>query len=137
MGARKTNFQLAFALLPTISCGLIPTLLFGSALGQWGSNLIWGSYFGLGWCLAAFGSSGIVHDQFSTTIGIAWGWLAMIPLYSASGWLWKRLSESGRCRALILLLLSLVPMLPAKVLLDWDAAGIHLPDYMAHLASSY
>jgi hypothetical protein len=28
-------------------------------------------------------------------------------------------------------------MVPAKVMMDWRAAGVHLPDYMIHLASAY
>ncbi|MDZ7283811.1 hypothetical protein N4G62_17420 [Sphingomonas sanguinis] len=62
---------------------------------------------------------------------------SLIPLYPASGWLWPRLSEAGRRKALILLLLPLLPAAPAKILLDGDAAGVDLPDDMAHLASSY
>jgi len=133
----QARFRSEFVILPSLSCGILPSMLFGVTLGQWGSNVIWGSYFGLGWCLAAFRYGGIMLDRPVTAIGMAWGWLAMIPLYFASGWLWDRLSERGRRRALLLLRLSLLPMVPAQVVMGWDAAGFHLPDYTAHMASSY
>jgi len=133
----KGIFRLCHVALPMIMCSALPTLLFGLWLGQWGSNVIWGSYFGLGWCLSAFWTGGILHDRVSTAIGMAWGWLAAIPLYLASEWLWDRLTDRGRRRALLILLTSGLPMVPAKVLMDWNDAGFHLPDYTLHMALSY
>ena len=49
----------------------------------------------------------------------------------------SRASESGQRKALMLFLLSRSPMVPAKVVMDWRAGGVHLPDYMIHLASAY
>ncbi|WP_454278589.1 hypothetical protein [Sphingomonas sp. Marseille-Q8236] len=132
----KTAFRCCFVALPMIACSVLPTLLFGLWLGQWGSNVIWGSYFGLGWCLSALWSGSIVHDRMSMAIGVAWGWLAAIPLYLASGWLWERLTDRGRKRAFLMLLISGLPMVPAQILMSWDSAGFHLPDYTLHLAWS-
>ncbi|MDY0960136.1 hypothetical protein SOM26_15680 [Sphingomonas sp. CFBP8993] len=136
MKTSKADFRLIFVALPTTSASILATLLFGLSLGQWGSNLIWGSYFELGWCLSAFWSGGLFHDRFSMAVGVAWGWIAMIPLYAASGWLWEQLSERGRAWAIRMLLLSALPMAPGQRLMDWEAAGIHLPDYTLHLARS-
>ena len=83
----KAQFRILFVLGPFLMTSIVPSLLFGILFGEWGTNLIWGSYFGLGWCLSAFASGNIVHDNFSTAIGLIWGWLALVPLYFVAGWL--------------------------------------------------
>jgi hypothetical protein len=133
----KVQFQRLFVLVPGLSCSLAPSLIVGTLFGEWGSNPLWGSYFGLGWCLSAFWSVGQVHDRLSTDIGLIWGWLALLPLYSGAGWLWDRATPRRRRIAVRILWLSSLPMLPARAMLALDAAGIHLPDYITHLATSY
>jgi len=133
----KPKFRLVFVVVPFVACGIVPTIIFGIMLNQWGSNLLWGSYFGLGWCLMAFWSGGLVHCRISTDVGLLWGWLALVPLYFFASWLWERTSEHGRKLAVLLLAVSTLPMVPAKVLMGLDEHGIHLPDYNLHLNESF
>lgn len=133
----EREFQAYFVLGPLLFSSIVPSLIFGIAVDQWGSNLVWGSVFGLGWCLAAFASGRVVHDTLSTTIGLAWGWFVLIPLYIASGWLWRRLSDKGRRAAIVGLLVSLLGAVPAETIMAWNQHGFHLPDYSLHLATSY
>ena len=133
----KAQFRILFVLGPFLMASIVPSLLFGILIGEWGTNLIWGSYFGLGWCLSAFASGNIVHDHFSTAMGLIWGWLALVPLYFASGWLWERLPVRGRKRAIALLALSFFVIVPAHTIMGWDEQGLHLPDYTLHLNLSY
>ena len=136
-GMTQTQFRTVFVVGPLLSASIVPSLLFGIIAGQWGSNLIWGSLFGLGWCLAAFASGNIVHDSFSTNVGVVWGWLALVPLYYWSGWLWRTLDDRKRRAAVALLLLSFLLVVPAKTLMNWEEHGLHFPDYSLHLATSY
>ena len=133
----RRTFRAYFVLGPLLFSSIVPSLIFGIALGEWGSNVIWGSFFGIGWCLAAFASGTVLHDSLSTTVGLLWGWFALIPLYLASGWLWEQLSEKGRRRAIAGLLVSLLIAVPARTITAWDQHGFHLPDYLLHLATSY
>ena len=133
----QAEFRLLFVVGPLLFASIVPSLLFGALLGQWGSNLIWGSLFGLGWCLAAFASGNIVHDSFSTNVGLIWGWVVLIPLFFASGWLWRNLDDSKRRAAVFILLLSFLVDVPAKILMSWDQHGVHFPDYTLHVATSY
>lgn len=133
----QREFRAYFVLGALLFSSIVPSLIFGIAVGQWGSNVIWGSVFGLGWCLAAFASGTVVHDTISSAIGLVWGWFVLIPLYFASGWLWRRLSDKGRRRATAGLLVSLLIAMPAKTVMAWDQHGFHLPDYSLHLATSY
>jgi len=133
----KVQFRSLFVVGPLLMASIVPSLLFGVLIGEWGTNLIWGSYFGLGWCLSAFASGSLVHDRVSTDAGLIWGWLALMPLYSAAGWLWERLSARNRTWAVALLALSFIIMVPAHTIMGWDEQGIHLPDYTLHLNLSY
>lgn len=133
----EREFQTYFVLGPLLFSSIVPSLIFGIAVDQWGSNPIWGSVFGLGWCLAAFASGTVVHDTLSTSLGLAWGWFVLAPLYFASGWLWRRLGNKGRRRAIAGLLVSLLMAVPANTIMAWDRNGFHLPDYSLHLATSY
>lgn len=133
----KARFRVLFVVIPLIACSLGPTLIFGLLVGQWGTNVLWGSYFGLGWCLSAFWSGNIVHDRLSTATGLIWGWLALVPLYFAAGWLWEWVSQRARRVAVIALAVSALIIVPAKTMLHFDRIGIHLPDYTTHLATSY
>lgn len=131
------TFVTCLTLGPTLSASMLPTLLFGLTLGEWGSNLIWGSYFGLGWCLSALWSGSIVHDSFSTWVGFAWGWLAIIPLALISSRLWRVLNARRRRRVLIAVGASLVLCMPSSLMLSLDGSGVHLPDYTTHMVTSY
>ena len=133
----ERQFRTYFVLGPLLFSSIVPSLIFGMAFNQWGSNVVWGSVFGLGWCLADFASGTVVHDTLSTTIGLVWGWFVLLPLYFASGSLWRRVSEKGRRRAISGLLVSLLIAVPAKTIMAWDQHGLHLPDYSLHLATSY
>ncbi len=133
----ERQFRIYGVIGPLVFSSIVPSLVFGAALNQWGSNVVWGSVFGLGWCLAAFASGTVVHDTLTTTIGLVWGWFVLVPLYFASGWLWRQLSEKGRRRALAALLASFLFAIPAKTIMAWDQHGFHLPDYSLHLATSY
>jgi hypothetical protein len=116
---------------------IVPSMLFGLFLNQWGSNLIWGSVFGFGWCMAAFATGGLIHNDMAAWVGILWGWLVLVPLFFFSGWLWRRLSPRRRVLAIKLLLLSFLLDLPAKSFMWLDAHHIHFPDYSLHAAESY
>ncbi|MCW4461563.1 hypothetical protein OK349_07575 [Sphingomonas sp. BT-65] len=133
----KAQFSLVFVLLPFLACSILPSLLFGVLFGEWGSNLIWGSYFGLGWCVAAFWSGGLVHDLSAARIGIAWSWLALLPLYPLAGLLWEKTSVRGRNVALATLGLSALLSVPARAVMYLEECGIHIPDYTLHMALSY
>ena len=111
------QFRTYFVLGPLLFSSIVPSLIFGMAFNQWGSNVVWGSVFGLGWCLADFASGTVVHDTLSTTIGLVWGWFVLLPLYFASGSLWRRVSEKGRRRAISGLLVSLLIAVPAKTIM--------------------
>ena len=133
----QVQFRTIFVIGPLLFSSIIPSLIFGMVVGQWGSNIIWGSVFGLGWCLSAFASGGLVHNSVSAAIGLAWGWLILVPLYFASGWLWRTLEPGKRRMTTAVLLLSFLVAVPADTIMAWDQSGIHLPDYSMHLAVSY
>jgi hypothetical protein len=133
----KAEFRALFTVVPLLVCSIMPSIIFGILLGEWGSNIVWGSYFGLGWCLSAFWSGGVVHNDFSSAVGFIWGWLALLPLYFTAGWLWERLSLKGRRVAVGALAVSALLIVPARTMLRIDQLGIHLPDYTTHVAISY
>ena len=107
------------------------------AFVQWGSNLIWGSVFGLGWCLSAFATGGLVHNSTAMWVGLAWGWLVLIPLSWLSARLWHWLAPTRRKLAVTLLFTSFLINVPAEGMMAFDEYGVHLPDYGLHLAESY
>lgn len=134
----ELHFRLAFVLGPFMFSSLIPTAVYGSLIGEWGTNLCWGSVFGLGWCLAAFATGSLVHDPASTVVGLACGWLLVpVLLHLASGWLWRKTDRRGRRIALGTLSASLALAVPSHVVMGWDAAGVHLPDYTFHASGAY
>ena len=133
----RRTFRTLFVFGPLVMCSIVPSVLFGIIFNEWGSNLIWGSVFGIGWCLSAFWSGNLVHDDFSTNVGLVWGWLLLLPLYFGSGWLWDASSERRRRIAALLLLTSFLFDLPASTIMELDKAGMHFPDYTVHLATSY
>lgn len=131
---RKGRFRALFVLGPLLTASVVPSLLFGLLIGEWGSNIIWGSYFGLGWCLWGFASANSFQ---ASTVGLIWGWLALVPLYVGSGWLWERLNEKSRHTTAILLVATFAIIVPAHTIMGWAVAGFHLPDYSLHAATAY
>jgi hypothetical protein len=132
----RQRFISMFVAGPLLVASVLPTLFFGILLNQWGSNLVWGSVFGFGWCMAAFAAGGL-RSMAVGWVGLAWGWLVLIPLYFIASVLWNRLSGRGRRIALAALFASFVIDVPAKTLMALDAWGIHFPDYTLHAAESY
>jgi hypothetical protein len=137
IASSRKSFVRLFVVGPLLMASFIPTMLFGLLLGQWGSNLVWGSVFGLGWCLAAFAADGLILNKTVAWIGLAWGWGVPIPLYLLANWLSVRLSPRGRRLAVGALLASFLLNIPAQTLMAWDRHGIHFPDYSLHMAESY
>ena len=123
---------------PLLMSSAVPSLIYGAICGEWGSNLVWGSLFGLGWCLGASWLGGsILLDDLSVIAGLLWGGLMLLPLFFGSGWLWKVSSERGRRIAVLLLAASFVLSVPARTMVALERTGLHLPDYSLHLATSY
>ncbi|NML10733.1 hypothetical protein HHL08_11350 [Sphingobium sp. AR-3-1] len=131
----RPAFRAWFTLATFFSAGIFPTMLYAVTIGQWGSNLIWGSIYGVGWCLATnFWSA--LGPQWVMAIGVLYGLLMVPILYWFSGWLWAALDGSGRKWAFGLLLLSLSIMLPGDVMLRlWNY--VHVPDLQTHFATGY
>jgi hypothetical protein len=131
------QFRTLFVLGPTLACTIAPTLVFGLSLGQWGSNLIWGSVFGIGWCLAAFATGGLFYNHTAENIGLAWAWIVVAALFFLSGLIWRHSNDRQRKMVALVIALSLLVDVPGKVMLRLDQAHIHLPDFAMHLAESY
>src|SRR5829696_2656239 len=94
------GFQVAWTVGPLLASSALPSILFGVLLGQWGSNLVWGSVYGFGWCMAAF-AEGSLRDLHVAWAGLLWAWTMPLLFLFASGWLWSRLTERGQRRELI------------------------------------
>jgi hypothetical protein len=133
----QSAFRIAFTAGPLLICSIVPSILFGVLVDQWGSNLVWGSIFGLGWCLSAFAAGGLMHNSFATAGGLLWAWLVPIAPFFGSGWLWNNLNERRRKIALMALAFTFLLDVPAKTIMNWDAHHFHLPDFSLHLAESY
>src|SRR5688500_6894939 len=127
------SFRTLFVACPLLMCTIVPTALFAVVCIQWGSNLICGSAFCLGWCISAFWSGNIADDDLLTRVRLIWGWLMLLPLFFGSGWLLRISSERGRKIALLVLSASFLFNVPAQTLMAWSEHGIHLPDYALHM----
>jgi hypothetical protein len=66
---RQSAFRSAFVVGPFLICSIIPSVIFGFLLNQWGTNLIWGSVFGIGLCVSAFTSGGLLANRFAMFVG--------------------------------------------------------------------
>ncbi len=131
----RPAFRVWFTLATFLSLGIIPTMLYTILLDQWGSNPVWGSIYGIGWCLATEYYE-ILGPTWVMGIGVIWALLMMPGLCLTSGWLWDALSVRGRKRAFLLLLATLCVMLPGQMMLDiWQF--VHLPDLQTHFATVY
>jgi len=131
-----TAFRIWFVLGTFLSVGYLPTMIYGVLLGQWGTNLVWGSVYGLGWCLAAYAFEG----QVGWILGIGLIWSALIvpaTLYFGSGWLWQACNGTARRIVIIALFLTLAADIPASAILWLDQYLAHLPDLMLHVATLY
>ena len=133
MGER--DFKLWFTIVPLILTIFVPSAVFGLALGQWGSNVLWGSLFGAGWCVASF-STGSQWGIAAFAGLLVWPTLVSIGLYIVSGQIWRAKSGKLRRGALWLLAGTSFLMLPANVMMDLDKS-IHLPELVLHIATSY
>lgn len=134
-GISRPAFRAWFTLATFFSVGIFPTMFYAVTIGQWGSNLIWGSVYGVGWCLA----SNFYHAldlQWVMAIGVLWAILMVPMLYWFSGWLWETLDVTGRKRALCLLLVSLCIMVPGEEMLRISNV-LHVPDLQTHFATGY
>jgi hypothetical protein len=129
---RQSTFRIAFVLGPFLMCSIVPSILFGFLLNQWGTNLIWGSVFGIGFCVT-LASESLSRPGFVAILGLLWAWSVPVALFVASGWLWKTLSERGRIIALGVLALTFLPIVPADIILNWEARHFHLPDFNLYL----
>jgi hypothetical protein len=129
------TFRFLWVAGPLLVASFLPTLIFGVFVDQWGSNLLWGGVYGLGWCLAAFATGRL--GGLATWVGLIWAWTIPVFLYFASGWLWRRLSPGKRRKVVLGLLLSFALIVPAKFFMSSEAAGVHLPDFGWHMANVY
>src|ERR1044072_3177872 len=110
----QRSFQLTMTGVPYLMCTIVPTVIFGLILGQWGTNLIWGHVFGFGWFVAQ-SYYGAEHWRTAVNIGIlAWPPLVLLALWLVSGIAWRSQSQRlriGLCWGLALLS---VPIVPAR-----------------------
>jgi hypothetical protein len=113
---KERAFRAFTVAIPSLAFSLIPTAIFGVAIGEWGSNLIWGRVFGFGWFLSQ-SFLGPMHWRLSAAIGIfIWPPLVAYALFLASGILYRRVSRTIRNCCLIILLLTAAVIAPAHVI---------------------
>ncbi len=122
----QTAFRTFVVAGPLLACSIIPSLLFGVLMGQWGSNILWGSVFGAGWCLAAFATFGI----------FLWPAATLAALYLLSGVLWRNTDSRQRRVVGLALALTLLIDAPAKAVMQIERS-VHLPDFSFHMATSW
>jgi hypothetical protein len=134
---RQLAFRSAFVVGPFLIFSIIPSIIFGFLLNQWGTNVVWGSVFGIGWCVSALATGGLFNNSFAMAVGLLWVLSILIALFLTSGWLWRNLDDHGRVIALMILALTFLPNVPAKTIMGWDANHFHLPDFTLHMAESY
>lgn len=121
--------------VPILICTVVPLLLFGVLLGQWGTNLIWGVVFGFGWWVAQ-SIGGPEHWRLAASIGLfLWLPLVLWGLSLVAGAVWR--SENQRRRGLFLLLLaaSCLPLVPAETAMALYSGGRVPPDFNLLMAS--
>lgn len=120
---------------PFLSCIVVPTLLFGVLIGQWGTNLVWGPVFGFGWWVAQT-LGGPEHFRAAATIGfLVWPPIVLWGLAVAARSVWRL--EDARRRRLYLWLLaaSCVPMVPAEAVMALYSDARVPPDFNLLMAS--
>lgn len=84
----QASFRTLGVAVPWAMCTIVPSILFGVLLGQWGTNLIWGHVFGFGWFLT---QSYFGPDGWRTAAGIGvlvWPPIVLLSLYWISGLVW-------------------------------------------------
>ena len=114
---------------------VLPNVIYGILLGQWGSNLIWGHVFGFGWWLAQ-ASLGKEHWRLAADLGIlVWLPIMLVGLLALSNWLWRRGGADARRKYLMILGLSCLPMVPAKAMLWFYCCDGVPADFMTLMAS--
>lgn len=122
--------------MPWANCTIVPTLLFGVLLDQWGTNLIWGHIFGFGWFAARshFGPQG-----WRTAAGIGffvWPPIVLLTLFQISGLSWRSENRRWRRSFIALLILSCLPILPAQTI-GQLYSGVRIPVDFNLLLNSY
>ena len=122
---KERTFRTAFVLIPCLSFAVIPTAIFAIAIGEWGSNLIWGRVFGFGWFLAQ-SFAGPTHWRASTAVGIfLWPPLVAYATFLVSGTLYRHASRHVRNACLIMMLLTAAAIVPAHVVeADWRPGSV-------------
>ena len=114
---------------------VLPSVIFGILLGQWGSNLIWGHVFGFGWWLAQT-SLGKEHWRLAADLGIfVWVPIVLVGLLALSNWLWRRGGADAQRKYLMILCLSCLPIAPAKAMLWLYCCDGAPADFMTLMAS--
>lgn len=128
-------FKTLIVVTPWLACTILPSIIFGTLLGQWGTNLIWGHIFGFGWFIAQ-SYYGAEHYQIAEAIGLlVWPPLILITLFWISGAIWRAEDTRWRRRALLMIALSCLPMVPAKTILPVYTGGGVPADFNVLLTS--
>ncbi|PTS88633.1 hypothetical protein DBR17_04290 [Sphingomonas sp. HMWF008] len=95
-------------------CTIVPSLIFGILLGQWGTNLIWGHVFGFGWFLAQtyYGPEGW---RIAAALGVfVWPPIILLALFWISGIIWRSGNANRRRAFAWTVALSCLPVVPAQ-----------------------
>ena len=131
---RKT-FLVASGCLPPLACTLLPLIVFGILLGQWGTNLLWGLIFGFGWWVAQ-STLGIEHWRIATNIGLfVWPPIVVLGLVLVGRFVWQQ-GDRARTLFLLFLCLSSLPIVPAETVSALYANARVPPDFNV-LANAY
>ena len=132
---KRSTFVATAVGAPFLVCTIVPLLLFGTLLGQWGTNLIWGLVFGFGWWVAQ-SIGGPDHWRAAATIGLfVWPPLVLWGLSLVARAIWRSGSEQRRRLFLILLAVSCLPLVPAETAMALYAKALVPPDFNLLMAS--
>lgn len=112
---RERTFRALLVFIPCLSFSIIPTVIYGFTIGEWGSNPIWGRVFGFGW----FVSQSLVGPtlwKISAAVGVfIWPPIIAYALFLISGLIYRSASRATRNFSLIIVLLSAAFIVPAHV----------------------
>lgn len=136
--ARRVNratFVATAVGVPFLSCTVVPQLLFGVVLHQWGTNLLWGLVFGFGWWIAQ-SIGGPEHWHLAANIGLfLWLPLVLWGLSLAAGAAWRTESKQRRRLFVVLLAASCLPLVPAETAMALYSSARVPPDLNLLIAS--
>ena len=114
---KERTFRAVIVAIPCLAFSLIPTAIFGVAMGEWGSNLIWGRVFGFGWFLSQSLLGPMHWKSVSAAIGVfVWPPLVAYALFLTSGVLYRQSNRTVRNFCLIIVLLTAAVIAPAHVI---------------------